>query len=221
MSAISGDELRMRILIAEDDVTSRKVLEVLLGKWGYEIMLACDGDQAWEALQSNLPPDLAVLDWMMPGKDGVEICRRVRETQALTSVYIILLTAKGRTQDIVEGLAAGANDYVTKPFDREELRARIKAGERIVGLQSALAHRIQELEAALKEIKTLEGLLPICAYCKRIRDDRNDWRQMEVYIAERSQAHFSHGICPECYAKHVRPELDALQNDSPPATNES
>ena len=136
----------MKILIAEDDVISRRLLETTLIKWGYEVVVTCDGTAAWEVLQSADAPPLAILDWMMPGMDGIEVCRRVRRTATPPPPYLILLTAKGRREDIVTGLRSGANDYVTKPFNREELRARVQVGMRIVELQHSLADRVKALE---------------------------------------------------------------------------
>jgi DNA-binding response OmpR family regulator len=199
----------MKILIAEDDVTSRRMIEVMLRKWEYEVIIACNGDEAWQALQAKNPPELAILDWMMPGMDGVEICRKIRESMTSSLIYVILLTSRDRKEDIVSGLVAGANDYVTKPFEPEELRARIKVGERIVNLQSALSDRVKELQEALAQIKTLRGLLPICAHCHKIRDDQQVWQRLEKYVVEHSDAEFSHSICPECRAKHYpKPHQD-------------
>src|SRR5881628_4071029 len=118
----------MKILIAEDDPVSRCFLEVTLVKWGYEVIATSDGNEAWEALQHEMPR-LAILDWMMPGIDGVEVCRRLRAANPVLPLYVIVLTAKGESEDVVEGLESGADDYVTKPFDRAELRARIQVGE--------------------------------------------------------------------------------------------
>ena len=201
----------MRILIAEDEPISLCLLESTLAKWGYDVIVTQDGAQAWEALQQADAPRLAILDWMMPSLDGVQICRRVREMPATRSIHIILLTAKGGKSDIVEGLAAGANDYVTKPFDREELRARVQVGVRMVELQQSLADRVQELQEALSQVKQLQGILPICSHCKKIRDDRNYWQRVESYISEHSAAQFSHSICPDCYAGVVQPQLDRLR----------
>src|SRR6267143_149516 len=117
------------------------------------------------------------------------------------------LVSRDSRDDIVSGLQAGANDYVTKPFDFDELRARMQVGERVVQLQRSLAERVQELEAALTKVKMLQGLLPICLYCKKIRDDQNYWQQLDKYVADHSEARFSHGICPECYEKVVKPQL--------------
>ena len=201
----------MKILIAEDDMVSRRLLEATLIKWGYGVVVTCDGAEAWEALQSADAPPLAIVDWMMPGMDGIELCRRVRHELTHTPPYLILLTAKGRRQDVVTGLRSGANDYVTKPFDREELQARVQVGMRIVELQHSLADRVKALEEALARVKQLQGLLPICSYCKKIRDDQNYWQQVENYISEHSEAQFSHSICPDCYERRVKPELDQLR----------
>lgn len=201
----------MRILIAEDDAVSRRVLEATLVKWGYEVIVTTDGQQALDALKQPDAPSLAVLDWMMPGLDGSEVCRRIREAVGNRLLYILLLTAKGSKEDLVEGLTAGADDYVVKPFDRAELQARLNVGERILRLQAELAKRVQELELALSKVNLLQGLLPICCYCKKIRDDQNYWRQVEGYIAEHSEAQFTHAICPTCRENIVEPELERLR----------
>ena len=204
----------MRVLIAEDDAVSRRLLEATLHKWGYEVIVTTDGLEALEVLRQPDAPSLAILDWMMPGMDGAEVCLKARELSADRLLYIILLTAKGRKEDIVEGLTAGADDYVIKPFDRSELKARMNAGERILRLQAELAARVKELELTLANVKLLQGLLPICCYCKRIRNDQNYWQQVDTYIADHSEAQFTHGICPECRDKIVKPELERLSADS-------
>jgi DNA-binding response OmpR family regulator len=202
----------MRILIAEDDAVSRRRLEATLQKWGYEVLAVEDGLAAWEVLQGEMPPPLAILDWMMPGMDGIEVCRKVRERSPSRPLYIIVLTARGSREDVVAGLQAGGDDYVTKPFDREELHARVRVGLRVLQLQMNLADRVRELEEALARVKQLQGLLPICSYCKKIRDDQNYWQQVEGYISEHSEAIFSHGICPDCFEKFVKPELNKLKS---------
>ena len=128
----------MKVLIAEDDSISRRMLEAFLVKWGYEVLVSTEGEEAWAILQRHDAPRLAVLDWMMPGRDGIDICRSLRQRKGREYIYILLLTARGRKEDIVEGLEAGADDYVTKPFDPFELRARLRAGRRIVELQEQL-----------------------------------------------------------------------------------
>ncbi len=139
---------------------------------------------------------------------GLEVCRGVRAPPRPIPPYLILLTARGRGEDVGAGLGAGADDYITKPFDRDELRARVEVGFRLLGLQQSLADRVRALEEALAQVHRLRGLLPMCAYCKRIRDDQNYWQQVEAYISAHSAAQFSHGICPDCYERVVRPELD-------------
>jgi DNA-binding response OmpR family regulator len=200
----------MRILIAEADPASRLSLEANLRRWGHEVVTTCDGVAALEVMQTGTAPQLAILDWMMPGLDGPEVCRRIRSQTSADLVYLILLTARTAKADIVLGLESGANDYVTKPFDRDELRARLNTGIRMVELQQSLAQRVRELAAALARVNHLQGLLPICCYCKKIRDDHNYWQQVELYIAAHSLAQFSHAICPECLEAVVKPELESL-----------
>lgn len=202
----------MRILIAEDDLTSRRLLELTLERWGHQAVPAADGDEAWAIMQGPDCPSMAILDWMMPGLDGVEICRRARQELSREPPYMILLTARGSRADLLEGLESGADDYVTKPFDREELRARIRAGERILELQDRLRDRVAELEEALAHVRTLQGILPICSYCKKVRDDQDYWMQVESYLARHSEMQFSHGICPDCWVSRVQPELDRLKS---------
>ena len=198
----------MKILIAEDDPVSRRLLEATLGKFGYEVVLATDGAEAWAVLQSEDSPSLAILDWMMPEMDGVEICRRVRSLPTATPPYLMLLTAKSEKTDVVAGLDAGANDYLTKPFDRSELRARIQVGAHVLELQKALAERVRELEDALSQVKQLQGLLPICSYCKKIRDEQNYWQRVDSYLTDHADVVFSHGICPDCYETLIQPQLE-------------
>jgi len=188
----------MKILIAEDEPVSRRLLQATLTKWGYEVTLACDGNEAWEKLQQPASAPLLILDWQMPGMDGLALCERIRQQKALSSLYIILLTARGTKEDLVRGLEAGADDYIAKPFDPQELQARVHVGTRVIGLQHALGERVQELEAALSREKQLQGLLPICCYCKKIRDDSNYWHQVESYMVQHAQVQFSHSVCPEC-----------------------
>jgi sigma-B regulation protein RsbU (phosphoserine phosphatase) len=197
----------MRILIADDDDVSRLELKALLTRHGHEVVAVADGTEAWDVLRGNDPPRVAVLDWQMTAMDGVEVCRRVRESRLARSVYLILLTAHGDKEHILAGLEAGANDYVTKPFDRNELLARVRVGGQMVGLQADLAARVNELEDALAKVKQLQGMLPICSYCKKIRDDKNYWHQVETYVRCHSEAEFSHGICPGCWEKNVKPQL--------------
>jgi DNA-binding response OmpR family regulator len=200
----------VKILVADDELVCRRILETTLAEGGHEVVMARDGYEAWQAFQSPDPPVVAVLDWMMPRLDGVEVCRRIRQKSLNPPPYILILTARSNKEDVVSALDAGADDYIVKPFSRSELYARVNVGGRIVGLQQALAARVRELEAALARVKQLQGLLPICSYCKKIRNDQNYWQQVENYIGEHSEAQFSHSICPECFEKFVKSELERL-----------
>jgi phosphoserine phosphatase RsbU/P len=191
----------VRALIADDDRTTIVIVSHALQRCGLEVDIAYEGESAWRALSSPDGPRLAVLDWMMPSLDGLELCRRIRRDRPSANVYIILVTARESRTDVVAGLDAGADDYVVKPFDQEELRARVQVGMRVLALQASLATHVAEMQAALSQVKQLDGLLPICSYCKRIRSDQDYWQQMEQYLAQHSEARFSHGVCPECYEK--------------------
>jgi DNA-binding response OmpR family regulator len=201
----------MKILIAEDDAVARKILEVTLRRLGFDVVAAVDGTAAWhafETLKGKEAPELAVLDWMMPGMEGVEICRRLRATAGFERVYVILLTSRDGKDDVAQGLAAGANDYIAKPFDPGELEARVRVGERMVKLQGSLAARVAELEEALAHVSRLQGLLPICSYCKKVRNETNYWEQVDSYLATHSDLKLTHGICPQCL-ETMMAELDA------------
>ena len=193
----------MRILIADDDVVLRHSMRVHLERWSFQVTECVDGHQAWDALNSDAAPPLAIFDWNMPGRDGPSLCRDLRQRPALSAMYVILITGNQDQKDVVLGLESGADDYIKKPFDWNELRARLRIGSRIVSLQHALAARVSDLQEALSDVKRLGGLLPICAYCKRIRDDGDYWKQIEQYLSEYSEAQFSHGICPQCLETHL------------------
>ena len=192
----------MRVLIAEDDKVSSRLLQATLGRLGYDVVTTENGTEAWEALQAPDAPRLAILDWMMPGLDGVDVCRSVRQRDDVPYVYIILLTARAQKKDVVTDFEAGVDDYLVKPFDPQELRSRITVGERILKLEAALEGKVHELKDALSHVKQLQGLLPICMHCKKIRDDGDTWHRVESYIEEHSEAMFTHSLCEECMAKH-------------------
>jgi DNA-binding response OmpR family regulator len=194
----------MDILIAEDEAVSRRSLEAVLQRWGYRVRVAVDGVAAWNELSQGEAPAVAILDWMMPGLDGLSLCRRVRTVPCLHATYLILLTARDTKADLVAALEGGADDYIAKPFDQAELKARLSVGLRMAALQKSLADRVTELEQALARVKLLQGLLPICCYCKRIRQDGNYWQQVEHYLAAHTDAQFSHGICPECFDQVIK-----------------
>ena len=146
----------MKALIAEDDKNARVLFESMLADWGYDVVVACDGNEAWKLITTQDSLNLLILDWMMPGIDGVELCRRIRQVDDNVSKYIILLTAIGNKKAIAWGLEAGANDYITKPFDHNELRARVGVGKRVVKLQLALANNIEKLELEITNRKRAE-----------------------------------------------------------------
>jgi sigma-B regulation protein RsbU (phosphoserine phosphatase) len=196
-----GPDLSIRALIADDDRVAREIVSRTLSRWRFEVTSVADGEEAWRCLQHAEHPTLAILDWMMPGMNGPDICRRVRADRPLANMYLVLLTSLESRKDIVAGLDAGADDYIIKPFDPDELRARVQVGIRVLTLQERLADRVAELEEALSRVKRLQGLLPICSYCKRIRGDDQYWQSVDAYIAEHSDAEFSHGICPPCFEK--------------------
>jgi len=198
----------VRILIAEDDRVSRVLLDACLRKWGHEVQPVGDGTAALELLLRDDAPRLAIVDWMMPGIDGVEVCRRVRACPSDRPLYLILLTARAAREDIAHALGAGADDYVTKPFDPVELRARIGVGVRLVQLQQELAARVRDLEKALAHVDELHGVLPICSYCRRIRNEADSWGRLEEYVSAHFSARFSHGVCPECRKAVVEPQME-------------
>ena len=183
----------MRALIADDDRMTATILERALQRWGIEVTVTHDGCEAWERLREEPAPSLAIVDWMMPGLDGPELCRRIRRDEARSHLYVMLLTSRDSRADLVAGLDAGADDYLIKPFDPEELRARVHVGLRVLSLQDRLSEQVAELQAALAKVRQLAGLLPICSYCKRIRNDNNYWEQVDSYIAHHSDTLFSHG----------------------------
>jgi len=155
-----------------------------------------------------------VLDWILPRLDGLEVCRRIRARPDGEFFYIIMLTAREDHNDIVEGLKAGADDYVTKPFNHEELHARVRNGIRIIGLKEELKAKVAELQKALEHVKQLQGIIPICMHCHRIRDEKKIWHRLEQYIQEHSEAKLSHALCDECLKKFY-PEAAEEEDDNP------
>jgi len=201
----------VKILIADDDRLMRRMLEVILAKSGHELVAAASGSEAWQILSSPEAPSLAILDWMMPKMTGLEVCSKVRAAGAAVPTYLIVLTSRGQTNDLVTAFEAGADDYITKPFEAEELRARVSVGVRMITLQQQLADRILALEESLAHVQQLQGLIPICAWCRQVRSDGNFWEKVESYLGKRSGLQFTHAICPSCKdkqtagLKHLRP----------------
>jgi len=188
--------VRSKILIADDEPVTRAAVKKVVTRRGWEVVVCDNGHDAAAQFDLENPPDVAVLDWMMPGLDGSELCQRLRKKKV--RAYLIMLTGRTRPEDLVQALASGADDYVRKPFDWSELIARIKVGVRVSLLQRQLDEKVCQLQASLANAKQLGGLLPICSYCKRIRDDRDYWNGLEHYISSHSDAKFTHGVCPSC-----------------------
>lgn len=188
----------LKVLVADDDAASRAVLRAALRKLGHECVEAASGNEAWETYRREAPA-LVLADWMMPGLDGLELCRMIRAEPRARYPYLILVTVLGGKGSYLRGMAAGADDFVSKPFDAEEMAARLRVGERIIGLQ--------------REISQLHGLLPICSYCRRIRDGAEGWSDLETYVSHQTSATFSHSICPSCYDAKVEPALSRLNVD--------
>ena len=201
----------MKILIADDDRASRKALGAILEMFGFEVVEAEDGSRALALLLEAGAPQMAILDWMMPGLSGLEVCEQIRALPTERPPSLIMLTMRDTKEDLVAALGAGADDYLAKPCEPTELQARVGVGQRLLSLQGSLADHVDQLQAALDQVRTLRGILPICSYCKKIRNDQRYWEQLEHYISENTGATFSHGICPDCRERHVLPELEAMR----------
>lgn len=173
--------------MAEDDPISAKILQIALSKFGYEPVIARDGAEAWEKFDRE-PTRLIVSDWMMPGLDGLALCEKVRARARTPYTYFILLTANHTSpENYALATAAGVDDFLTKPLDREAIRMRLAVAERILKFTA--------------EIRQLQKMIPICVYCRRVRDEHDYWDMVESYIQKETGSRFSHGACPECYEK--------------------
>jgi len=204
------------VLIVDGVETNIEVLANLLSEQSYRIAFATSGAQAL-AMVEELAPDLILLDIMMPGMDGMEVCRALKSTAGTRDIPVIFLTAKTEVEDIAKGFEAGAVDYVTKPFQAAELVARVKTHIDLKEARDEKERLIVELRKALEEVRELSGLLPICSFCKKIRNDQGYWQQVDEYITRHSNATFSHGICPQCMQRHF-PDLVAGDRDDSPDT---
>ena len=192
----------MKILAVEDDAVARAVLRKALHRLGHEVVEATDGEAAWEQLEAE-PVRVVVSDWIMPRTDGLDLCRRIRARRRQDYIYFILLTSRDADEENSRAAAdAGVDDFLTKPLDLAELWTRLRVAERILKYTT--------------QVRQLEELLPICSYCKKIRDDQNYWQQMEGYINERTGSEFRHSICPACYQRVVIPELEKIKASARP-----
>ena len=193
------------VLIVDDVSVNLQVLGPMLRAEGWRISAATSGKQALSVVE-NVRPDLILLDVYMPGMNGFEVCRVLKDNEETRDIPVIFLTADGEKQTILEGFAIGAVDYVTKPFVAAELLARVRTHIALKRSRDELERTVAELNEALAEISTLRGIIPICAKCKNVRDDKGFWQQVECYVSDRSDAEFSHGVCPGC-AQELYPEL--------------
>ena len=185
----------MNILIVDDDRICRMALERSLKRLGHTVTLAADGLEALTLFDKGSVP-VVISDMLMPEIDGLDLCRRIRQANRSHYTYFILLTMVGGKSSYLDGMAAGADDFITKPFDQDVLAARLVVAERILSLQS--------------QVKQLAGMLPICCLCKKVRDDQNYWHQVETFVAEHTDARFTHSYCPDCFNK-LKSEIDALE----------
>ena len=194
----------MKILAVEDDPLAQLLLESALKSLGHEVVLAADGESAWAAMHD---PALRVLvcDWQLPQLDGLALCRRIREKREDYVCFILLTQQRATGENLDAAFAAGVDEFLTKPIDVHELRLRLH-----------VAARILEFTAQLRRV---ESFLPICGYCKKIRDDKKYWHEVEAYIAARAGTRFSHGICPECYERMMVPQLKQIGLDPPPSVS--
>ncbi|SMC78149.1 Response regulator receiver domain-containing protein [Desulfocicer vacuolatum DSM 3385] len=193
------DPIKPTLLIVDDVPANLHTLMETLGD-NYRFIPAKDGEQALKKLQGDILPDLILLDIMMPGMDGYEVCERVKANEKTKNIPVIFVTAISEIEDAAKGFQAGAVDFIQKPLNPPMVKAR-------VDLHIKLHHTMADLKKALSKVKTLSGFLPICSHCKKIRDDKGYWNQIEAYIHNHSDAEFSHGICPECAQKYY-PDFD-------------
>ncbi|TKB08123.1 response regulator transcription factor [Desulforhopalus sp. IMCC35007] len=192
----------MKILIAEDEFTTRMMVQVCLENWGYTVTSVTNGEEAWLKLQNADAPQIAILDWEMPELDGIEVCRRVKEMDLENPPYVILLTGRDSNTDIVRGFDAGADDYMTKPFNDNELQARVRVAERLVRTQTSLASTVYELKEALNQLEMLETEINVCSQCQSVFSPYDgDWHSMEEIINQGADPRFIVSTCPGCQRK--------------------
>ena len=190
----------MKILIAEDEFTTRMMVQVCLENWGYRVESVINGEEAWAKLQKPGAAHIAILDWEMPLLDGIEVCRRVKEMEIENPPFIILLTGRDSKNDIIRGFDAGADDYMTKPFNNDELRARIRVAERLVRTQSSLSESVLELREALNQLEMLESGVEICGACQKIFNRYDgEWHSFDDVLKKQIDPHFVVNTCPACH----------------------
>ena len=192
----------VKILIAEDEFTTRMMVQVCLENWGYRVESVTNGEEAWAKLQKPDAPHIAILDWEMPLLDGMEVCRRVKEMGCENPPYVILLTSRDSKTDIVRGFDAGADDYMTKPFNDNELRARTRVAERLVRTQSSLSESVAELREVLNQLEMLESGVEVCRACQKLYNKYDGhWHSFEELLQNDDDPQFVLTTCPTCTGK--------------------
>lgn len=206
-------ETKNTILVVDDDPDIRSATARLLGKAGYSVAEAGNGTEGIRVIQETRP-DMVLLDVVLPDMDGHTVCQRIKTDQNMKGTYVLMVSgSRTASDDQSEGLEIGADGYINRPIPNRELLARIHAMFRIIHAERERDRLIGELQEAFARIKTLSGLLPICSYCKKIRDETGYWSQVEVYIQKHSDADFSHSICSECMKKYF-PEFTEEEDES-------
>lgn len=188
----------MKILIAEDEYTTRLMVQVCLERWGYSVQSVADGKAAWDILKKKNPPHIVILDWEMPELSGIELCRKIKNINRNNPIHVILLTARDSDHDIVQGFDAGADDYITKPFNDNELRARIRVAERIVTIQSSLNTTLEELRGALNLVDVFQDYITVCKSCHKFVGDSGTWQKIEDFLQKQPDSRFIEAVCPAC-----------------------
>lgn len=195
------DTAKHTILVVEDHPATRRLLQTIL-EIEFNVIITGNGEEALPLIKENPSIDLILLDVIMPGLNGYEVCESIKANQQTRDIPVIFLTALTEDHDEERGFAVGVTDYIVKPISRLRLLARIRNQLKLRQKQQELEQKNCTLQAALEQIKTLHGILPICSFCKQIRNDHGAWQRLEVYIQKHSDAEFSHSVCPECMKAH-------------------
>jgi sigma-B regulation protein RsbU (phosphoserine phosphatase) len=191
----------MKILVVEDDRVAATVLTTALRSLGHEPWLATDGNKGWLYFETE-PTRVVISDWMMPGMDGLELCRRIRGHGG-EYTYLIMLSSMGTGGgNLDQAMEAGVDDFLTKPVNQSELKARLHVASRILNYST--------------QVRQLQEIIPMCGYCKKMRDDQNYWSQVEEYLGKQTGTSFSHGVCPDCYDRVLVPQMRDMGLKAPP-----
>ena len=209
MKETSDEQKQFKVLVVDDDTGILDLSTSILRRVGYEVLEVSTGEECLDAVRTY-HPDLVLLDVRLPDMSGIEVCRQIKSDDSLEDTFVILASGiQISSEDQAEGLDIGADGYIVRPLSNKEFLARVQAGERIKRAEDALRQKerdqeklVSQLRAALVEIKTLKGFIPICASCKKIRNDEGYWDQLEAYISKHTDAVFTHGLCPECVEKY-------------------